>query len=49
MIYGFGAHRFTVTFGTAGTATVRVTGRRLRHGGTTTSDPVTAERSVVVR
>ena len=48
-IFGYGAHTFSVTFATAGTGTIRVIGRRLVQGGQVTNDPVTAERTVVVR
>lgn len=49
MIYGYGAHRVTATFATRGTATVRVTGRRVRQGDATRTETITAERTVVVR
>ncbi|MFL5575668.1 MAG: hypothetical protein ACJ79S_06870 [Gemmatimonadaceae bacterium] len=49
MIWSNGVHEFRVTFASRGTATVRVNGRLLRQGSQTTSEPVWAERSIVVR
>jgi hypothetical protein len=49
MIYAYGEHRVTATFPSAGVATIRVTGRRLRQGAETSSEPVSAERTIVVR
>jgi hypothetical protein len=48
-IFGYAAHGARATFAERGTATIRVTGRRIRQGSTTLTDTVTAERTVVVR
>ncbi|MHB1224990.1 MAG: hypothetical protein ACYC2G_13260 [Gemmatimonadaceae bacterium] len=48
-IFGYAAHHVTATFAERGTATIRVTGRRIRQGDIMSTDTVTAERAVVVR
>jgi hypothetical protein len=49
MILGFLPHGASVRFPATGQATIRVAGRRMRRGDTTWSEPVTAERRLIVR
>jgi hypothetical protein len=48
LIYAFGAHRTSATFTTPGTATIRVSGRLVREGTVTTSEPIAAQRTITV-
>jgi hypothetical protein len=49
MVLGTLAHHFSVSFDTPGEALIRVPGRRVREGDARYDEPVTAERTVVVR
>jgi hypothetical protein len=48
-VLGHLAHRVDVTFAAPGQATIRVNGRRVRQADRTWEQPVSAERTVVVR
>lgn len=48
-LFGFSAHKVSVTFTGTGVATIRVNGRRIAFADTTTIEPVIVEREIVVR
>jgi len=49
MQYRWGAHAVNVTFAHEGVATIRVRGRLVEQGNGTVDEPITAERTIVVR